>query len=52
MAHLLGATLTRLEADGAREAEAVEVARGLVEWANDQGGKDNITVALVRIGHR
>ncbi len=30
-------------------AEPLALARGLVQWANDQGGRDNITVALARL---
>jgi serine/threonine protein phosphatase PrpC len=31
----------------------LELAGALVDWANAQGGKDNITVALARVGtHR
>ena len=28
---------------------ATEVAAALVEWANAQGGRDNVTVALARL---
>ncbi|NNG18842.1 serine/threonine-protein phosphatase [Naumannella sp. ID2617S] len=31
-------------------AEPTGLAEGLVAWANEQGGKDNITVALARFG--
>lgn len=34
---------------GAEVAEPLALARELVAWANDQGGHDNITVALARI---
>ena len=32
-------------------AEPLVLAEALVAWANAQGGQDNITVALARIGH-
>jgi serine/threonine protein phosphatase PrpC len=32
-------------------ATPVDLAEGLVDWANTQGGEDNITVALARVGH-
>lgn len=33
----------------ARDVAALPLARALVDWANEQGGHDNITVALARI---
>lgn len=34
------------------EAGAAQVAGALVDWANAQGGRDNVTVALARLGDR
>ena len=31
-------------------AEPLQLAGALVDWANAQGGQDNITVALARVG--
>jgi len=33
-------------------AQPLPLAASLTQWANDQGGKDNITVALARLGPR
>ena len=41
----LQALIAELSADRSRPADA---GRALVDWANDQGGKDNIAVALAR----
>lgn len=40
------------EKDGARTPDPLALAGALVDWANAQGGVDNITVALARIGPR
>lgn len=39
--------------DGAAQVQhsPLELARRLVDWANAQGGQDNITVALARLGY-
>jgi len=44
--------IAALVADRARSAgsEPLVVAGALVDWANAQGGQDNITVALARVG--
>lgn len=34
------------------DADPTRLADALVDWANEQGGKDNITVALARFGDR
>ncbi len=39
----------QLQAASVESDEPVQVARRLVRWANSQGGKDNITVALARL---
>ncbi len=39
----------QLQAASVDSAEPVQIARRLVRWANSQGGKDNITVALARL---
>lgn len=39
----------QLQAASAESDEPVQIARHLVRWANSQGGKDNITVALARL---
>ena len=38
------------ETGRASGAEPLQLAGALVDWANAQGGKDNITVALARVG--
>jgi len=44
------AALVRDTAEGPpEEAEPLTLAGALVDWANTQGGQDNITVALARI---
>lgn len=43
------ATLVTSIARELGEPTALELAQGLVAWANDQGGLDNITVALARV---
>lgn len=40
----------RLREAEQQDADPVALARALVRWANDQGGHDNITVALARTG--
>lgn len=35
--------------DSLDRSDSLDLARGLVEWANAQGGRDNITVGLARI---
>lgn len=44
---LTHATATSLGTDG---ADPTELAGALVTWANAQGGRDNVTVALARLG--
>ena len=39
----------QLQAASVDSDEPVQIARRLVRWANSQGGKDNITVALARL---
>lgn len=45
----LGAVLTQIVPTLPRPTAPLALARRLVEWANAQGGRDNITVALARI---
>ena len=45
----LGA-LVRAARAGRRRADPLPLAGALVDWANAQGGQDNITVALARVG--
>jgi len=40
----------RARLDAVGSSDPAEVALGLVAWANAQGGHDNITVALARVG--
>ncbi len=40
----------QVDAAAAGTTDPVEIARRLVVWANGQGGHDNITVALARVG--
>lgn len=40
------------DAAAAHDGEPLATAQALVRWANAQGGKDNITVALARLGAR
>lgn len=42
----------QLDAATAETSDPVEIARRLVVWANEQGGHDNITVALARVPAR
>lgn len=44
-----GALAEQLLAAGSDGADPVAVASRLVKWANAQGGKDNVTVALARL---
>lgn len=46
------ADLAAVVAEGMRQvgSDPLDLARALVEWANEQGGADNITVALARTG--
>ncbi|MFT3970223.1 MAG: protein phosphatase 2C domain-containing protein [Micropruina sp.] len=39
----------QLQAASVESTEPVQIARQLVRWANAQGGKDNITVAVARL---
>lgn len=39
----------QLRAASKAGAEPVRVASGLVRWANEQGGRDNVTVVLARV---
>lgn len=45
----LGAVLTQIVPTLPRPTAPLALARRLVEWANAQGGRDNITIALARI---
>lgn len=45
-----GALAEQLLAASTEDADPVAVAARLVKWANAQGGKDNVTVALARLG--
>lgn len=44
----LGSLVRRHAAE--HDGDATATARALVEWANAQGGRDNVTVALARLG--
>ncbi len=46
----LAALVDRAIADDPGNAQPLQLAGTLTQWANDQGGKDNITVALARLG--
>lgn len=48
-ADIAGLVSAALAADDANR-QPTTLARSLVDWANRQGGKDNITVALARLG--
>lgn len=45
----LAAVLREQLRQAASPPQPLQIARGLVRWANQQGGSDNITVALARI---
>ncbi|MFT3831983.1 MAG: protein phosphatase 2C domain-containing protein [Micropruina sp.] len=44
-----GALAEQLQAASHGEASPVQIAGRLVKWANSQGGRDNVTVALARL---
>lgn len=46
LAHVMQTVLS----DRSSSASPLELARALVTWANDQGGADNVTVAVARLG--
>ncbi|MFV0461631.1 MAG: PP2C family protein-serine/threonine phosphatase [Nostocoides sp.] len=48
----LDAAADGMAADDGAADDPLAVAGALVEWANSQGGRDNITVALARVGTR
>ena len=42
--------MARLYTEVSRDADAVEICRRMVQYANDSGGADNVTVGLLRAG--
>ncbi|HHV21776.1 MAG TPA: serine/threonine protein phosphatase [Propionibacterium sp.] len=45
----MAAVFAQVRASGVPD-EPLALAHGMVQWANDQGGSDNITAALARVG--